>query len=132
MKVLQRVMGFGDLYCGRGYISVGVNDLERAAAWYCEKLALSRVAEKSHSGEVHLGYLQRESTLIVLFPMPEGQPNVLSGRTPILYSRNLEATHREFDSVGISVGPIQSDSGGNRFFRFRDAEGNSIEVCVEP
>jgi predicted enzyme related to lactoylglutathione lyase len=29
-------------------------------------------------------------------------------------------------------GPINMDSGGNRFFLFQDPEGNTIEVCTEP
>jgi hypothetical protein len=33
---------------------------------------------------------------------------------------------------GTAVGPIEADSGGNQFFKIRDLEGNSIEVCVEP
>lgn len=132
-KILQRTLGFGDLYLVGGYISVGVKDLDRAVAWYCEKLALSRLTEKPCLGEVHLGYQQRENAMIVLFPIPDGRLNVFSGRRPpILYSKNLESTHKEFDCLGISVGPIQSDSGGNRFFHFRDMEGNEIEICVEP
>ena len=31
-----------------------------------------------------------------------------------------------------SRAPSTTDSGGNRLFRFRDLEGNTIEVCVEP
>jgi catechol 2,3-dioxygenase-like lactoylglutathione lyase family enzyme len=50
----------------------------------------------------------------------------------ILFTKKIEAAYEEFSSKGISVEPIQSDSGGNRFFRFRDLEGNAIEVCREP
>jgi len=42
---------------------------------------------------------------------------------------------REEDSglpfVDLQISPT-ADSGGNRFFRFHDLEGNKIEVCVEP
>jgi hypothetical protein len=42
---------------------------------------------------------------------------------------------REEDSglpfVDLQIFPT-ADSGGNRFFRFANLEGNKIEVCVEP
>jgi predicted enzyme related to lactoylglutathione lyase len=49
----------------------------------------------------------------------------------MLFTKKIEAAYEELASRGISVGPIETDSGGNRFFRFPDSEGNEIEVCRE-
>ena len=67
---------------------------------------------------------------LVVIPPEETEANV-EGH-PILFSRNIVAAHEEFASRGIAVGPIQRDSGGNQFFRFRHLDGNEIEVCHEP
>jgi hypothetical protein len=53
-------------------------------------------------------------------------------RHPILLTKQIEAAYNHFFKQGISMGPIQSDSGGNRFFEFQDLEGNKIEVCTGP
>lgn len=129
---LQRILGYGNLYTVGGYVVIHVNDLNRAVTWYCDKLGLSVLPENSYSGEVHLGYQQSdENVMIVLFPIPEGK-SFFSNRHPILFTKKLDAVHAEFAAFEIQTGPIQSDSGGNRFFCFRDLEGNDIEVCVEP
>jgi hypothetical protein len=70
--------------------------------------------------------------MIVLVPIPGGQANVYADRDQILFTRNLDAVYAEFSSKGIQMGPMQSDSGGNRFFEWQDLEGNTIEVCQEP
>lgn len=135
LRLIRRIFDHTDLYAaGAGItgISVAVRDLERAVTWYCERLGLSIVPEHSYSGEVHLGYLQREKVVITLFPCLDGKPGVSIDRRPILFTRKLDSVHSDFAAFGVEVGPIQSDSGGNRFFRFRDLEGNEIEVCVEP
>lgn len=131
IRALHRVFGFGDLYCLHGAITVSVKDLNRAVAWYRDKLGLSVKPEKSYSGEVYLGYLQRETPMIVLFPVVD-RKIPFADRHLILFTRKLDSVHAELASVGIDVGLIQSDSGGNRFFRFRDLERNELEVCLEP
>jgi predicted enzyme related to lactoylglutathione lyase len=50
----------------------------------------------------------------------------------IFFAKNLEKTHQWLMERGVTVEAATSDSGGNRFFRFQDLEGNAIEVCVEP
>jgi catechol 2,3-dioxygenase-like lactoylglutathione lyase family enzyme len=132
-RVLQRVFGYGDAHWLAGAIMVGVKDLDRAVTWYCDKLGLSVIVEKSYSGEVHIGYSQRETPMITLLPLGNRRFGPFDDRRPpILFTRKINSVHPEFAEVGIQGGPIQSDSGGNRFFRFRDLEGNEIEVCVEP
>jgi catechol-2,3-dioxygenase len=50
----------------------------------------------------------------------------------IFFAKNLEKTRQWLMERGVTVEAVASDSGGNRFFRFQDLEGNAIEVCVEP
>jgi hypothetical protein len=69
---------------------------------------------------------------LALVVIPAGQTTVNVERHPILFSKKLEACREEFASRGIQVAPLQRDSGGNSFFKFRDAEDNIIEVCNEP
>jgi catechol 2,3-dioxygenase-like lactoylglutathione lyase family enzyme len=123
--------GARNFYFGGG-ISVGVRDVERAATWYQEKLRLRRTPLKSEDFEALLAFEKddKEGVALVLIPPGEAKANV-EGH-PILFTKKIEKVYEEFASRGVSVEPIQSDSGGNRFFRFRDLDGNEIEVCTEP
>src|SRR5258708_28063141 len=95
IRALQRVLGFGDLYCVRGTITVGVNDLDRAVTWYCDRLGLSVMPEKPYSAEVHLGYLQRETPMIVLFPVGDPKSVPFPDRHPILFTHKLDSLRTE-------------------------------------
>ena len=53
-------------------------------------------------------------------------------RHVIFFAKNLEKAHQWLAERGVAVELPTTDSGGNRLFRFRDLEGNAIEVCVEP
>lgn len=116
-----------------GAIVIGVTDMNRAVVWYCDKLGLS--FQSKETDEVYIGHPSADSDMlpiIILVPIPRGQSNAYADRHQILFTRSLDALYAEFVSSGIQVGPIQSDSGGNRFFRWQDLEGNTIEVCHEP
>jgi len=130
---IGELLGIKKLY---GQITIGVKDMERAVGWYSENLGLSVWARRSDCNEVHLGYPTADKRamipLVVLVPIPDGRTEAAVGRHPILFTKKIEKRHGEFASRGVYVEPIQSDSGGNRFFRFQDLDGNLIEVCVEP
>jgi len=111
---------------------VGVKDLDLAVAWYQEKLGLHLTPLKSEDFEGFLAFAKNDETGLALVVIPPGQTKATVEGHPILFTKRIEAAYEEIASKGISVQPIQSDSGGNRFFRFRDLEGNEIEVCVEP
>ncbi len=113
-------------------ISLGVSDLGRAVAWYQEKLGLRLTPLKSEDFEAFLSFSKDDGTGLALVVIPPGETKANVEGHPILFTKKIEATHSDFSSKGINVGTIQSDSGGNRFFRFRDLEGNEIEVCIEP
>jgi catechol 2,3-dioxygenase-like lactoylglutathione lyase family enzyme len=123
--------GSKDFYFGDN-ISVGVRDRERAITWYQGKLALKLTPLQSEDFDAFLSFTKKDEVglaLIVISP-EEIKANV-EGH-PILFTKRIEAAYEDFSSKGINVEPLQSDSGGKRFFRFRDLEGNVIEVCREP
>lgn len=113
-------------------ISVGVRDLQRATAWYQEKLKLKLTPFHSEDYEALLSFDKDDETGIALCLIPPGEEQANVEEHPILFTKKIEQAHQEFLSKDIKVGPIQSDSGGNRFFEFWDVDGNKIEICVEP
>ncbi len=113
-------------------ISVGVRDLNQAIAWYQEKLGLRLTPIKSEDFDALLAFDKKEENGVALVLIPPGETKANVERHPILFTKKIEKAHEEFASRAIYVEPIQRDSGGNRFFRFRDLDGNTIEVCVEP
>jgi catechol 2,3-dioxygenase-like lactoylglutathione lyase family enzyme len=113
-------------------ISVGVRDLSRAVTWYKEKLGLCLAPLKSEDFGALLSFAKDDEIGLALVVIPPGETEANVEGHPILFTKKIDAAHAEFASRGVNVEPIQSDSGGNRFFRFRDLEGNEIEVCHEP
>jgi len=113
-------------------ISVRVADLNRAVAWYKEKLELCLTPVSSEDFDAFLAFSKDDETGLALVKLPAGQAAVNVEHHPILFTKRLEACRDVFASRGIQVGPLQSDSGGNSFFQFQDVDGNRIEVCVEP
>jgi|SRR5579864_2317366 len=113
-------------------ISVGVKDLGRAVAWYQEKLGLRLTPLKSEDFEAFLAFAKDDDIGLALVVIRSGESKANIPGHPILFTKKIDAAYEDFVAKGINVQPIQSDSGGNRLFRFQDLEGNEIEVCVEP
>jgi catechol 2,3-dioxygenase-like lactoylglutathione lyase family enzyme len=119
-------------FCFGDNITVGVRDLDRAVHWYQEKLGLRRADAPGDEVDALLVLSKDDETGLGLMVLgPDVGPNNFE-QHPIMYSDKIEAAREDFASRGVSVGPIQKDSGGNRFFQFQDLDGNTIEVCVEP
>jgi len=113
-------------------ISVGVRDLDKAVAWYHDKLGLRLSPLQSEDFDAFLCFDKDHDVGLALVVIPKGETSANVEAHPILFTKRIEAAREEFASKGIATGPIENDSGGNRFFRFRDLEGNEIEVCTEP
>jgi catechol 2,3-dioxygenase-like lactoylglutathione lyase family enzyme len=113
-------------------ISVGVKNLDQAVDWYQDKLGLQLSPLKSEDFNAFLSLARNDEIGLALVVIPPGATEANVQRHPILFTKRIEAAYEQFSSKGINVEPIQYDSGGNRFFRFRDLEGNAIEVCSEP
>lgn len=119
---------FGDTY------AVDVRNLSASREWYKEKLGLreSKTRREEDSGRpfVDLQISSDDDVAISLVELAPGASPVSDH--VIFFTRNLEKAHQWLSTRGVVVEPPTADSGGNRFFRFHDLEGNKIEVCVEP
>jgi len=101
--------------------------------WYEEKLGLrdadSEREEDSGRPFVDL-HIPNSEAFLSLVELPQGA--TAKNEHVIFFAKNLGKAHRWLTERGVLVEPITNDSAGNRFFRFHDLEGNTIEVCVEP
>lgn len=113
--------------------SVEVRNLANARHWYKERLGLreASTSRKDGSGLPFVDLrVSKENEFITLIEAEPGQ-SVTDAR-PMLFTRNLHKAYGWLAAHGVALGPVQCDSGGNRFFQFQDMDGNKIEVCVEP
>ena len=118
-------------------LTVEVQNLEAARAWYKDRLGLrdSRVQGEDDSGQPCADLELSGGGLVRLIEAEPGSSDARARTTaprPILFASKLEKAHEWLTNRGIPVGPITSDSGGNRLFQFQDLDGNLIEVCKEP
>jgi len=119
------------MFSSAGDVVVDVRDVAAAQRWYSEKLGLSYSSPDVEEASLELGH-SADSIVVYLVEISGSErPNKSPGKPPIMFARKLADAHEHLSSRGVDVGPIQSDSGGNQFFRFRDLEGNELEVCQE-
>lgn len=110
-----------------------VQHLSTMSEWYKEKLGL-REAHNDREDDSGRPFkdlnISNDDTFLSLVELEPGAS--VENRHVIFYAKNLEKAHEWLAARGVPVGPTTTDSGGNRFFRFQDLEGNTIEVCIEP
>ena len=121
----KKVLSFQDA------VVVEVRDAAAAQRWYSEKLGLRYSSTKVEEASVVLGYSADDAELYLVEVSGNKDSESQAGRPPIIFASKLAAAHEYLSSRGVAVSPVQSDSGGNKFFRFRDLEGNELEVCQE-
>ncbi len=119
------------VFSSAGEVAVDVRDVAAARRWYSEKLGLSYSSADVEEAALELGYSGDFVVLYLVEIAGKERPNKIPGSPPILFARKLADAREYLCTRGVDVGPIQSDSGGNQFFRFRDLEGNELEVCQE-
>jgi catechol 2,3-dioxygenase-like lactoylglutathione lyase family enzyme len=119
------------MFSSAGDVVVDVRDVVAAQRWYSEKLGLSYSSAEAEEASLELGYSADSVVVYLAEIVGNVRPNKSAGRPPIMFARKLSDAHQELSTRGVDVGPIQSDPGGNQFFRFRDLEGNELEVCQE-
>ncbi|HEV2289323.1 MAG TPA: VOC family protein [Candidatus Acidoferrales bacterium] len=115
--------------------AIDIHDLGAACQWYKEKLGLRKVRDgKDDSGRPFADVcLLRSRGMAGICSLVELEPGTATEKQHVIfYANNLEKTQQWLISRGVTTEPITVDSGGNRFFRFLDLDGNAIEVCVEP
>lgn len=113
--------------------AIDVTNLATMREWYKEKLGFREAPtdREDDSGRPFVDLqIANDDTILSLVELGSGA-HVGNGHV-ILLAKNLEKARQWLDGRGVLTEPTTSDSGGNRFFRFHDLEGNTIEVCVEP
>ncbi len=115
-----------------GY-GLDVKSLDSARTWYKDKLGFrdASAVEEDDSGRpsCRLVLSDKGTTLSLV----EKDPAETTKQDHVIfYTSNLQGAREWIMSRGVPVGTIESDSGGNRFFKILDFDGNVIEVCVEP
>lgn len=116
-------------------ICLATGDQDRAVEFY-ESIGFEKRTDTEFGGgyrwiEV---YLPGGSTGIALAPQPENRGEIVPAETGItLTTEDIDATHAEFQSLGIDVDPEVARMGGPvpPMFWFRDPTGHSLLV-VQP
>ena len=91
-------------------------------------MAVKHVPENPRSESEASTYQFKEGgNSVVLSP----RRNFETGRTPILFSKNIGRLKDVLAARGIEVGRIERDPQGIRYFQIYDPEGNVIEAVEE-
>lgn len=104
-----------------------VKDFDKAIDWYTTVLGFSVRWVHQDGGYAALNIGETPLTLV-----KAGEGEELPKKSPIsfnFYSPNIEAAHAHLIENNVEVEPINSESDGVKWFRFKDLEGNSLEVC---
>ena len=115
-----------------GPITVPVKDPKAAARWYEGVLNLNCTVgwDMAPTGMYSPTDAANPEPQIVFVSVDAPLAPTLT-KHPIIFARNIEEAHRWMTNQTATTGPLQTDSGGNRFFDFRDLDGNVIEVCQD-
>jgi catechol 2,3-dioxygenase-like lactoylglutathione lyase family enzyme len=127
------VFGAKKVFSSADGVAVDVRDIDAAQLWYAEKLGMHYSSSEvdAEVGNMVLGYSADQIFLSLVKISGQEKPDSVPGHPPIIFAKKLTAAHEYLASRSVDVGPLQQDSGGNHFFRFRDLEGNELEVCQE-
>ncbi len=114
-----------------GPITVPVKDRKAAAKWYEVVLNLNGTIgwDMIPTGMYNPTDAANPEPQIVFVSAADAPLGPTPTKHPIIFARNIEGEHRWFTNQTATTGPLQTDSAGNRFFDFRDLDGNVIEVC---
>jgi len=105
-------------------VIVRVRHLDKARAWYEEKLELKPAFVHSDIVVFDTG----GATSLTIWRMGEGEklaPRHFQGCFSIFYPADLDAAYALLKDRGVEVGPFDSD-GDTRWFSFHDPEGNRL------
>ncbi|HWZ97128.1 MAG TPA: VOC family protein [Candidatus Dormibacteraeota bacterium] len=113
--------------------AVDVRNVAASREWYKKTLGLRDAPDVrvEDSGRTFVDLcIEEDGVFISLLELKPGTSAETSH--VIFFAKNLEKAQQWLVGRQVFVEPITTDSGGNRFFRFQDLEGNKIVVCVEP
>ncbi len=106
-----------------------VRDVNLVSPWYVEKLGLRKLAENpgGESGVATYKF-KKDGNAVVL----STRSNFETGKTPILFTKKISKIKEVLGARSVTVGAIEQDRQGIRYFQIHDPEGNEIEVVEEP
>jgi catechol 2,3-dioxygenase-like lactoylglutathione lyase family enzyme len=116
-----------------------VSNIETAEAWYRESLGFkTRPMTDGDEGE----WSDVEAAIVCKFKQEEEEPGIYvmklvagaddgtrsDGSDAIFICRNLSEAADLLTWRGVSVGPVQEDGDGSKFFFVQDPDGNKLQV----
>jgi len=112
---------------------IEMRNLGTARDWYKKTLRLREAAGEREDDSGRPFVDRRVSNDDTSLMLVEREAAASTQREHVIFfAKNLQKTRQWLIERGVTVEAVASDSGGNRFCRFQDLEGNAIEVCVEP
>jgi glyoxylase I family protein len=109
---------------GIHHVSILVSDMERAVAWYIEKLGLQEVKRPSNFVTPVRWFELGDQQLHLI---PNGEPDAVSPRHFALHVDDVQAARGTMAGRGVEVQETVPIAGADRFF-IADPDGNNIEL----
>lgn len=109
---------------GIHHVSILVSDMERAVAWYTEKLGLKEVLRPSNF-VTPVRWLELGDEQIHL--IPNGEPDAVSPRHFAVHVDDCDAAREALQGRGVEIQETVPIAGAKRFF-IADPDGNNIEI----
>jgi len=105
-----------------------VRDINSVSPWYVEKLGLRKLAEAPPGNPCTAIFRFKADGHSVILTTHSG---FQTGKTPILFTKNIGRIRDVLAARGIDAGTIEQDRQGIHYFQIHDSEGNVIEVVEE-
>ena len=122
-----------------GYVTLGTNDIERAAAFYDELLALIGAGRfmEEEAGFIAWAVAPDKPAISITKPYDGNPATVGNGMMVALTVDSIELVHRIYDKAielgGTDEGPAGQRMEGFYAGYFRDLDGNKLAVfCMTP
>lgn len=110
------------------FVSIPVNDQDKALDFYTKKLGFSIVSDQPFDGKqrwIELGIPGAE-TRVVLFTADEHRNRIGTLSNLVFASENVQKTYEEYSKRGVEFdGPPKNEPWGT-FAMFRDLDGNKF------
>jgi catechol 2,3-dioxygenase-like lactoylglutathione lyase family enzyme len=124
------------LFWATNVANLVVSDLDSAAAWYREKLdCKTRAKTDEDEGDwddidavvfCSIGGLEAICLMKPSAGKDDGHRS--DGSDAIIYCKDLNKGAEFLSSRSVSVGGIQEDGDGSRFFNIQDLDGNKLQI----
>lgn len=109
---------------GIHHVSILVSDMDRAVAWYTEKLGLKEVKRPSNF-MTPVRWFELGDQQLHLIPVDE--PDFISPRHFAIHVDDVAAARADLPTRGVEVRETVPIAGADRFF-VADPDGNNIEL----